>query len=34
MQAFFRKSLLVSALALSEAVVGQNASADPGDTLR
>jgi hypothetical protein len=34
MQTFFRKSLLVSVLALGAVVVGQNASADPGDTLR
>jgi hypothetical protein len=33
MQTFLRKSLLVSVLALGSAVVGQNASADPGDTL-
>ena len=34
MKTFFRKSLLVSVLALGAVVVGQNASADPGDTLR
>ena len=31
MQTFLRKSLIVSAIALGAAVVGQNASADPGD---
>jgi hypothetical protein len=34
MQKFLRKSLIVSGLALAAAVVGQSASADPGDTLR
>jgi hypothetical protein len=34
MQSFLRKSLIVSGLALGAAVIGQNASADPGDTLR
>lgn len=29
----FRKSLIVSGLALGAAIIGQNASADPGDTL-
>jgi len=33
MQAFLRKSLIVSVLALGVAVIGQNASADPGDNL-
>jgi hypothetical protein len=33
MQTFLRKSLLVSGLALGAAVIGQNASADPGDTV-
>jgi hypothetical protein len=33
MQAFLRKSLIVSLLALGVAVIGQNASADPGDNL-
>ena len=34
MQTYFSKSLLVSALVLVAAVAAQNASADPGDTLR
>jgi hypothetical protein len=34
MQTFFFRSLLVSSLVLVAAVVAQNASADPGDTLR
>ncbi|SRR6266567_2998654 len=34
MQTYFFKSLLVSALVLVAAVAAQNASADPGDTLR
>ena len=34
MQTFFFKSLLVSSLVLVAAVAAQNASADPGDTLR
>ena len=34
MQTWFRKSLIVSSVALGVAIVGQNASADPGDTLR
>jgi hypothetical protein len=33
MQSFLRKSLIVSGFALGAAVIGQNASADPGDTL-
>ena len=33
MQAFLRKSLFVSVLTLGVAVIGQNASADPGDNL-
>jgi hypothetical protein len=33
MQTSLRKSLIVSVLALGAAVIGQNASADPGDTL-
>ena len=33
MQAFLRKSLIVSLVTLGVAVVGQNASADPGDNL-
>jgi hypothetical protein len=34
MQTLFLKSLIVSGLALGAVVIGQNASADPGDTLR
>jgi hypothetical protein len=34
MQTWLRKSLVVSGIALGAAVVGQNASADPSDTLR
>ena len=34
MQTLLRKSLIVSALALGAAAIGQNASADPYDTLR
>src|SRR5882724_9831664 len=34
MQTLFRKSLIVSGLALGAAVIGQNASADPADILR
>jgi len=34
MQTLFRKSLVVSALAVSAAVIGQNASADSGDSIR
>ena len=34
MQTLLRKSLVVSALALGAAVIGQNAIADQGDTLR
>lgn len=34
MQSLLRKSLIVSGLALGAAVIGQNASADSGDTLR
>jgi hypothetical protein len=34
MQTFFRKSLIVSGLALGAAVIGQNAIAGSGDTLR
>jgi hypothetical protein len=33
MQAFLSKSLILSVLALGVAVIGQNASADPGDNL-
>jgi len=33
MQTSLRKSLIVCGLALAAAVIGQNASADPGDTL-
>ena len=33
MQSFLRKSLIVSGLALGAAVIGQNASAGPGDAL-
>ena len=33
MQAFLRKSLIVSVLALGTAFIGQSASADPGDSL-
>jgi len=33
MQTFLRKSLLVSGLALAAALIGGNASADPGDSL-
>jgi hypothetical protein len=34
MQSLFRKSLIVAGLALGGAVIGGNASADPGDNLR
>jgi hypothetical protein len=34
MQTLFRKSLIVSGLALGAALIGGNASADPGDNLR
>ena len=33
MQAFLRKSLIVSGLVLASAVIGQNANADSGDTV-
>ena len=33
MQAFLRKSFIVSGLVLASAVIGQNANADPGDTV-
>src|SRR6266576_6242345 len=34
MQTLLRKLLILSGLSLGAAVIGQNASADPGDTLR
>ncbi len=34
MQTLLRKSLFVSGIALGAAAIGQNASADSGDTLR
>jgi len=33
MQAFLRKSFIVSGLVLASAIIGQNANADPGDTV-
>ena len=33
MRTLFRRSLIISGLALGAAVIGQNASADPGDTV-